>query len=171
MREIDWNRMEEEFLAGGLSYAAFAGKYGLSLSAVKKRGAAGQWQKHLRERKAAEAAGPEPPEDLASEIRQNRKKRLQDAADILLEKIRCLLEEMEPDSANALATLVRALKDLQELQGLRKDALDLAEQQARIAKLRSQVREDTDADQGGVLLIPARDREPEPPEEGERSAE
>ena len=166
MGKIDWSLVEADFLASGLSYSKLAEKHGLSLSTVKRRAAAGHWQTHLREltereetlTKAREAETVEP-EELALEIRQSRRLRLEDAADRLLERISRSLDEQETDNPYALAALVRALKDLRELQGLRKDSLDLAEQQARIERLRSECRragaEEEEA--GGVLILPEMD--------------
>ncbi len=170
MGDTDWSLVEADFLATGLSYSRLAKKHGLSLSAVKRKASAGHWQERLRELRTREEAVEEPaveilqPEDLALETRQARRMRLQDAADRIMEKINRALEELEPDNTYALSTLVRALKDLRELQGFQKDALDLAEQQARIAKLRSEVR-DTEGESGGVLVLPAVDGELRPPEE------
>ncbi len=171
MGKVNWSLVEADFLATGLSYSRLAKKHGLSLSAVKKRAASGHWQDRLRELRAREEAVEEPaveilqPEELALETRQARRMRLQDAADRIMEKINRALEELEPDNTYALSTLVRALKDLRELQGLQKDALDLAEQQARIAKLRSGIRDMDSESGGGVLLIPAVDEAMRPPEE------
>ena len=171
MGETNWSLVEADFLATGLSYSRLAKKHGLSLSAVKRRGAAGRWQERLRVLRAREEAAGEQaveilqPEELALETRQTRRMRLQDAADRIMEKINRALEELEPDNTYALSTLVRALKDLRELQGLQKDTLDLAEQQARIAKLRSETRDPDSESGGGVLVLPAADGELQPPEE------
>ena len=161
MGNTDWNIVEADFLATGMSYARLAKKHGLSLSAVKKKAAAEHWQDRLRKMNDREPSLEIlEPEDLALEIRKNRRMRLQDAADRMMDKLNRSLEELEPDNTYALSTLVRALKDLRELQGLQKDALDLAEQQARIAKLRSEVRDTDSESAGGVLLIPAADDAP-----------
>ncbi len=169
MGKVNWSLVEADFLATGLSYSRLAKKHGLSLSAVKKRAASGHWQDRLRELRAREEAVEEPaveilqPEELALETRQARRMRLQDAADRIMEKINRALEELEPDNTYALSTLVRALKDLRELQGLGTDPLDLEEQQTRIEKMRSEIRRSEEENgAGGVVLLPPVETAEEP---------
>ena len=132
--KTDWERIEEDFLATGLSYRALAEKHGLSLSTVKKRAAEGRWQERLLSlRREEERAGASTGGQLL-ELRENRRALLLNTADDLLEKLRLALDQLEPENTPALASLARTLKDLRELLGLRKDALDLEEQQARIEK-------------------------------------
>ena len=45
--KTDWELIERDFLASGMSYRALAEKHGVSLSAVKKRAAEGRWQDQL----------------------------------------------------------------------------------------------------------------------------
>ena len=172
VRRIDWSLVEADFLATGLSYARLAEKHGISVDSVKRKAAAEHWQAKLREltereealKDAAEAEQAEPME-LALETRRSRRMQLQDIADRMLEKVSRSLDELEPDKPFALAALVRALKDLRELQGLRKDALDLAEQQARIERLRLAAQrtgtENGGEEPGGVLILPAIEARPE----------
>ena len=172
MGKTDWNLVEADFLATGLSYARLAKKHGLSLNTLKRRAAAGHWQAKLRELTEREErsmglseAELVAPEELAVATRQSRRLRLEDTADRMLEKISRSLDELEPDNPYALATLVRALKDLRELQGLRKDALDLAEQQARIERLRiagQRSGNENEDEAAGVLILPAIEENKEP---------
>ena len=102
---------------------------------------------------------------LAEQRRQDRRTRLLDTSDELLDKLRREMDELEPGNAKALASLVRALKDLRELQGLRKDALDLAEQQARIERLRiagQRSGNENEDEAAGVLILPAIEENKEP---------
>ena len=154
-KRIDWTAVEKDFLTGGGSYRELALRHGISPDSVKKRAAADRWQekrrllKQSREEKAQEPSG--------SELRQRRDRQelLRDAADEALLKLRQAVEELEPGNAPGLASLVRALKDLRELQGLKKDELDLEEQQARIERIRSQIRRaDEGESAGGVVLLP-----------------
>ena len=153
--KTDWERIEEDFLATGLSYRALAEKHGLSLSTVKKRAAEGRWQERLLSlRREEERAGASTGGQLL-ELRENRRALLLNTADDLLEKLRLALDQLEPENTPALASLARTLKDLRELLGLRKDALDLEEQQARIEKMRSEIRKSEDEDgPAGVLILP-----------------
>ena len=164
--KTDWELIERDFLASGMSYRALAEKYGLSLSSVKKRAAAGHWQERLLALKREEERAAESGTEKLLELRESRRAMLLNTADDLLEKLRQALDQLEPENTLALASLARTLKDLRELQGLRKDALDLEEQQARIEKLRSEIRKtEEEVAPAGVLILP----EIREPEDGETS--
>ena len=164
--KTDWELIERDFLASGLSYRALAEKYGLSLSAVQKRAAAGHWQERLLELRREEERSAQSRTEKILELRESRRAMLLNTADDLLEKLRQALDQLEPENTPALASLTRTLKDLRELQGLRKDALDLEEQQARIEKLRSEIRKTEEEEApAGVLILP----EIREPEDGETS--
>ena len=164
--KTDWELIERDFLASGMSYRALAEKYGLSLSSVKKRAAAGHWQERLLALKREEERAAESGTEKLLELRESRRAMLLNTADDLLEKLRQALDQLEPENTPALASLARTLKDLRELQGLRKDALDLEEQQARIEKLRSEIRKTEEEEApAGVLILP----EIREPEDGETS--
>ena len=153
--KTDWERIEEDFLASGMSYRALAEKHGVSLSTVKKRAAAGHWQERLLSLKREEERAVESRNRKLLELRENRRALLLNTADDLLEKLRLALDQLEPENTPALASLARTLKDLRELQGLRKDALDLEEQQARIEKMRSEIRKTEEEEApAGVLILP-----------------
>lgn len=162
-KKIDWTPIEADFLSCGAGYRALAEKYGVSLSSVKKRASAGGWQKKLLElRRGEEPEELSGPSELAKQIRQDRRLRLLDTSDVLLDKLRRTMDELEPGNAAALARLARALKDLRELQGLQKDALDLEEQRTRIEKMRSEIRRTEDENSpAGVVLLPPIGEEPE----------
>lgn len=103
------------------------------------------------------------PEDLALRLRIERRDRLLRVTDEMMDRIIDALNTIEPGNASAIATLARALKDIRDIQGLSKDALDLEEQKARIQKLRSEVRSGDLEESGGVLLLPLFDDAPVPP--------
>ena len=153
----DWNLIEADFLATGQTYRALAEKYGAGLSSVKKHAAEGRWQEKLLELSRGErAAEIAEPVNLALEKRMGRRAMLLDTADEMLEKLRQALEQVEPGNTLGLASLVRALKDLRELQGLQKDPLDVEEQQMRIEKMRSEIRRgESEEEPAGVLILPA----------------
>ena len=148
-----------------MHYRQLAKKYGAGLSSVKKHAAEGRWQEKLLELSQGErAAELVRPERLALEKRLDRRAVLLDTADEMLEKLRQALDQLEPDDTLALASLVRALKDLRELQGLRKDPLDLEEQQTRIEKMRSEIRRgESEESQTGVLILPTMEEEAQGP--------
>ena len=154
---IDWTAVEQDFLTSGGSYRELALRHGIGRRSVERHAAAGFWQeKRTMRKRSEEAESAEPAPD--PQQRRDRQERLLDAADEALCKLRQAVEELEPANAPGLASLVRALKDLRELQGLKKDDLDLEEQQARIERIRSQIRRaEEDESAGGVVLLPAPD--------------
>ena len=162
-KKIDLRLAELDFLTGGLSYAELAEKHGVSVSTVRRRAAEGHWKERLRRiteqedglRQKEQETEVVICEELALEIRQQRRLRMQETVDRMLEKLRDCVEELGPEDVYALASLIRAMKDLRELQGLQKDSLDLAEQQARIDKLRSEIRRgESESSSAGVLILP-----------------
>ena len=110
--KTDWELIERDFLASGMSYRALAEKYGLSLSSVKKRAAAGHWQERLLALKREEERAAESGTEKLLELRESRRAMLLNTADDLLEKLRQALDQLEPENTPALASLARTLKDL-----------------------------------------------------------
>ena len=185
MRKTNWMAIEADYLATGMPLTELAKKYGVSISTLKKKSAKGKWGEKVPQtaleaikrttpkkepKKEPVPSQKEPweiadPQSMAVEMRVERQKKLMKTTDAMMDRIISALDMIEPDNTYAIATLVKALKDLRDLQGLSKDQLDLEEQQARIAKLRSETRDQESENAGGVLLIPAIDEELQPPEE------
>lgn len=169
MARIDWKSIEEDFLSTGAAYAELARRHGVSLRSVQRHAAEGGWQRKLAgilagedaELLAQAQAETILPVELAALRRRERREKLLAAGDRLLEKLSLAVERADPDNVPALAGLVRALKDLRELQGLHKDSLDLAEQQERIRRLQL-TRERDGESPAGVLILPGT-AEPEEP--------
>lgn len=179
MAKPDWAAIEADFLATGTKYPTLAKKWGVSLSGLKKRAAAGKWTEKLADIAKRTEPEPEPrtepetgaeimcPEELAAELRAKRSLRMIEVTDMMMDHIIDALGVIHAEDTLALATLVRALKDLREIQGLNKSALDIEEQQARIAKLRSDTRTVEDSGEGGIIFMPTMADRPEPPGESE----
>ena len=148
MDKPDWILIEEDYLATGMPYKKLAAKWGVPLSTLKKRAAAGDWTaKHQKVAKAAEPAlepVPEPVpimtrEDVAIELRSQRYKRMIEATDSMMDRVIDALQVVKPGDTFAIGTLARALKDLREMQGLNRSALDIEEQQLRIRKMQMEL--------------------------------
>lgn len=109
---------------------------------------------------------PETIEAMAGIVLQEKTRydRFMAMTDGLANRIEDALAIVEPDNVYAITLLARALKDLRDLQRLNKDALDIEEQQARIAKLRSDTRIVESEDVGGIIVLPEIDEKPQPPE-------
>lgn len=163
MAKPDWKQIEADFLATGMSYRELANKYGVSFSTLRKKAAAGKWRDLFgdvarkaaeQQREQAEQAEQAERQDVAVITRNNRAVRFAEMTDIMADKILEALDAVDVKDAYAIKLLAGALKDLRDLQGLNKTALDIEEQQARIAKLRSESRIVEAEDSGGVLILP-----------------
>ena len=172
----DWTAVKADYLATGMAYPALAKKWNVSLSTLKKRAMREKWSElfgtvvqqseptvpvPLEEKEpAGTKEEPQPGvelvsvEQIAIEARRERYQRMMRTTDAMMDRILDAMELVKPDDTYAIKTLVSALKDLREMQGLNKSALDIEEQKARIAKLKSETRI-TEADgHGGVLILP-----------------
>ena len=161
----DWNALRLEYVTSGLSYRALAEKYGVSYRGLRSRGGAEGWpdlRRAHRDRLLREA--------MDSDARRyaERMERIRSVSDRLLEKLEKAVEELElqsvvqrirEDRDGVLVTQERreaaqtgmvdrpglkqissALRDIKEVQMLCSE-LDRQEQQARIAMLERQARE------------------------------
>lgn len=130
---VDWKKIEEEYLAGSVSYRDLAEKYGISVDTVASRGKRGGWVgKRMGHEEGVRA------EVLKAESEQavRRAERLMEVADKLLYRVEELGSEAEITPA-AIKTLTEALKNLRDAQMI-KSGKDLLEQQARIEKLQKE---------------------------------
>ena len=163
-----WATIRADFLATGTSYPELAAKYGVSISTLKKTAAREHWALD-RDMIDAQAAGapteepepreePEPPKkepeepepeprELAvvptdAEIVEAKRERLEkffEITDGMMDRILAAINSPDVITPYALKLLTSALRDLREMQGLNRTALDEEEQRARIAKLRSEL--------------------------------
>ena len=188
----DWSEIEKDYRENGLNYAELAEKYEVSISTLKKAAARQGWTQRKEKKiskalKKAEAvilpkmelSKTEPskmePEEMElskmepGEIvvydKETRAQRFDRLVDGMADRIADAIEKVDTENAYALKLLTVALKDLRDLQRLNKDALDIEEQQARIAKLRSDTRIVESDDVGGIIILPEIDEKPQPPED------
>lgn len=187
-----WSRIRADFLATGQSYSSLAKKYGVSLSAVKRAAAKEGWtqdrniidQKILEKFEIPESKPrSEPPQGsepnrteperaldvvpTVAEIIEGKADRLEKfmrITDAMMDRILSAMESPEVVSPYSLKLLASTLRDLREMQGLNKSALDLEEQMARIAKLKSETRIVEENGDSGVIILPAIDETLTPPE-------
>lgn len=185
-----WQIIRADFLATGLSYPQLAKKYGVSISSLKKVAAKESWMQdraaiNLEAAKRNRGTGtggtdgtatePEPiiPEDAlaplptVAEIIEGKADRLEKfmkITDAMMDRILSAMESPEVVSPYSLKLLASTLRDLREMQGLNKSALDLEEQMARIAKLKSETRIVEENGDSGVIILPAIDETLTPPE-------
>ncbi len=139
------------------------GSWGDKMAAVAKRAEA------VEEPEPEPEGEPEPddilPDPLALEMRRRRVRRMLEVSDTVMDHIIDALDVVDKHDTLAIATLTRALKDIRDMQGLNKTALDIEEQRARIAKLRSDTRIVETDSAGGIIFMPTMADRPTPPED------
>lgn len=127
---MDWNKLKQEYISGGISYRKLAEKYEVSESTLSKRAMVEKWAD------LKEAAKQESNDEIIKAVGKKQGKRiekLQSVADKMLEKIETIVDEMSAkELMPALKTLTGALKDIKDVQ---KSGTDVKEQLARISKL------------------------------------
>jgi hypothetical protein len=130
--EIDWELLKQEYVQGGTSYRKLADKYDVSFSILKVVARQEKWAE-LRER-----AKDESNTKLIKLIANDNAKRMvkiNNVADMLLDKIVDTLEALDVVDSQSIKHFTSALKDIKDIKGIKSD-IDLAEQEARINKLR-----------------------------------
>ena len=138
---MDWKAVETEYITTDTSYRKLAKKYGVNQATISRKGKEEDWV-GKKERYTSEVQAKTI--DALGDQAVDRAKRFQDVADKLLDKIDAVLDAVEPTElpAKSIRALTAAVRDLQEIQGIKPD-LDKQEQEARIAKLRKEADKDT----------------------------
>ena len=147
----DWQAIKTEYITTDTSYRKLSQKYGVSYVQIGNVGRDEKWvelrKQHLNNTLTKTVAAVE-------DAKAERAKKVQTVADKLLNRIEALVDGgvMAPKDVRSL---VAAVKDLKEIQGV-KSELDEKEQRARIDALRqkSMTGNDEDDDTGVVLLPP-----------------
>ena len=164
-----WATIRADYLATGMSYKKLADKHGVSISTLKKRAASEKWAEAKAEIDAKTMGGtggvtgtePEPddgsmvlvPTDAEIiDLKRERLERFHQATDAMMDRIIDALASEEVISPYSLKLLASALRDLREMQGLNKSELDIEEQRARIAKLKSETRTVESPEEQGIVV-------------------
>ena len=175
-KKPDWLEIRQEYIESGLSMAKLAKKHNVSLSTLKKKAAKEKWTADGRtiKRPGSPYAGVElNPERLAAmdaavDSEEERLQRYLRMTDAMAKRIEEALEVVDVYNSKSISELTKALRDLREIQGLTKTALDIEEQRARIEKLRKDTKSPEESEGGGVLILPEVDMDSlSPPEEDE----
>ena len=144
----DWQAIKTEYITTDTSYRKLAEKYGVSRVQIGNVGKEENWvelrRQHLDSIVTKTVAAVE-------DAQVERAKKIQTVADNLLLKIEALANSpgMLPKDVRSL---VAAVKDLKEIQGVKSD-LDEQEQKARIANLRKQAEQDDGGSDAPTLLV------------------
>lgn len=170
--KTDWIQIERDYRETGLSYRKLAEKYGVSLSSLKKIAAKNKWSslKAFVGTKGEPEPAPSEPGEPAPIVYQSEEDRRQIMYNNMVEDMAHRIEDalaiVEADNVFAIKMLASALKDLRSLMNIR-DPLDVEEQRARIAKLRSDTRIVETEGEGGIIFMPTMEDRPTPPEDDE----
>lgn len=137
----DWVAARTEYITTNISYRELAKKYGLSVRQISQVGKDEGWYALKKQNLARIATEAE-----AAAIDGSRKRyaAMQDAAVALLEKTREGIRDADAGDGKLLRAYSGVLRDVKEVLDLRSE-LDVAEQEARIEKLRR----DAEKDSGG----------------------
>jgi hypothetical protein len=165
-----WSKIRQDYVSSGKSYRQLAEEYGVNLNSVKRYGTREGWKAERDQKtitataKAAEIATGEPitseitaiTEPVKGEILSGaeREQRFLAVTDALMERIFEAVEGADTRymSAQSIKFLTSALHDIWEMQKLNRTALDREEQQARIAKLRSETKAQETVEHQGIVV-------------------
>lgn len=144
---MDWTAARDEYIQGGVTYRQLAAKYSVPLRTLGKRAKAEDWvglRQQVVDKSATLAA------DAAAQAKADMATRIYDSAGLMLEKVlNALQDDITPKEIRALTA---AVKDIREIVGI-KSAGDQAEQEARIAALRSKADRDDDDKNAAQLVV------------------
>lgn len=144
---MDWTAARDEYIQGGVTYRQLAAKYNVPLRTLGKRAKAEDWvglRQQVIDKSATLAA------DAAAQAKADMATRIYDSAGLMLEKV---LDALQDDiTPKEIRALTAAVKDIREIVGI-KSAGDQAEQEARIAALRSKADRDDDDGKNAAQLV------------------
>ena len=130
----DWKKIKTEYITSNISYRALAEKYGVHYQTICRKSKAEKW---VEQRKRTANKTVTKSIDKISNQQVDRAAKLASVADLLLDKIRVMVEENPeimtvPQNMKHISGVLKDIKDIQMI----KSAADIKEQEARIEKLR-----------------------------------
>lgn len=135
---VDWAKIKAEYLTTGISYRDLAKKYGVHYTTIGKKASDEDWPT-LRQQQSDTTLT----ETLTAATNDciERAIRLGRTADMLLKKIEAGINSAPIVTPTAAKNYSDALKNIKEIHMIR-SAEDVEEQQARIAKLKKEGKEE-----------------------------
>jgi hypothetical protein len=130
--EIDWDLLKKEYMQGGTSYRKLAKKYDVSFQILQNVAKQEKWTTLLR--RAKDETNTKLVNSIAKENAKHLLK-INKVADKILDKIEITLDSLDVIDSQSIKHFTSALKDIKDIKGIKSEA-DLAEQEARIDKLR-----------------------------------
>ena len=146
----DWSNIKTEYITTDTSYRELSQKYGVHYTNIAKRASKEGWQQ-LRQQHATRTQTKMV--DSVERRKVDRAARLLDVSDLLLEKVRKLIDSDDKIAMDTqgMKHLSGVLKDLKEIQMIRSE-LDIREQEARIEKLRREAQQEQNREPIQVII-------------------
>ena len=133
-----WQKIKAEYIAGGTSYRKLAEKYGVPRTTLERKAKDEKWSELRRQAEGkAEAKMVNAISEKSAKI-DDKYFRL---VDKLMSKVEETIDGLDVCSVTALKDMATALKYLKECKGVKSEA-DMREQEARIAKLQKEAKEE-----------------------------
>ena len=148
----EWSKIKAEYIRGDTSVSKLAEKYGLARSTVAKHMKDGKWSELRRQKQAKSDTKIA---DALSDREANAAGLIYSATEALLAKIAQQIVDAQALSPTDAANYTNAIERCKRIVGI-KDKPDAEEQQARIAKIKSETAVTEEVTQGKVIVIPAR---------------
>ncbi len=188
-----WIKIQQDYIETGTTYRELAEKYNVSSSTLRKKAASCNWKEKRKEVAERQRAEKKIEEQIKEQMEAERKplekvpvivpikhververipldpigdkERYAQLVDEMLNRVEDAICVVDVHNAASVKMLTAALKDLRELKNLNKTELDIEEQKARIAKLKSDTRIVETEESGGVVFMPVMNERPVPPED------
>ena len=140
----DWQSIKTEYITTDTSYRKLAEKYGVSYNAIGNRSRQENWQ-DLRDQHLSKTMTKTM--NVIASKQAERTAKLIGVSDLLLNKVKSLLEENEEllVDSTVMRDISVVLKNLKDIQMIKSEA-DLREQEARIEKLRREAEPEKSTD-------------------------
>ena len=136
-----WEKIKQEYVTTDISIRGLQRKYGIPFNRVRDRAEAEGWN---AEREELNQKINHKSLDLVADIKANECARAFRIANKVLDKLEEVVENIDPkeyEVEKRLRSVTASIKDLKEI-GVFRSALDQAEQEARINKLRKDAEEE-----------------------------
>ena len=143
----DWQKIKTEYITTDTSYRKLAQKYGVSHVQIGNVGKQEDWvgqRKQYLDKTLTKTV------DTISKQQVDRATKLVFVADLLLDKVKQIVESEDILDTQGMKHISGVLKDIKEVQMIRSDK-DLEEQDARIAKLRKEAEKEEHSDNAIVI--------------------
>lgn len=145
----DWKKIKKEYIATDISQRALAKKYGVAYSPLARRCRDEKW---VELRAKADSKADALAVEAAAKANSAVDIKLHQAAELLVEKAIEGIMATPADDALSMQAYGRVLKSAMDVLGAKSPA-DMAEQEARIAKLRRDAAQDGEKENTAQLVI------------------